>query len=111
MKFVLTLTMEGEFPGAPERDSIEISEAQYDGLWALFIAKKAFEEGWCEEPRMSELTKSRALGSIILCAQKLERKERPVKCPLKQHIEKMRKQFPRVYMKKEIKTWQEEQKP
>ena len=48
MKFSLTLTMgeSGDFPGAPDKDTVEISEAQYDGLWAKFVRPKAIEEGW-----------------------------------------------------------------
>lgn len=49
MKFSLSLIMEGTFPGAPERDTIEISEADYDELWERFIKPKAIKEGWAGE--------------------------------------------------------------
>lgn len=32
MKYFLTLTMKGNFPGSPEQVTVEISEAQYDQI-------------------------------------------------------------------------------
>ena len=49
MKFSLSLIMEGAFPGAPDRDTIEISEADYDELWARFVKSKATKKGWVGE--------------------------------------------------------------
>ena len=48
MKHYLTLTLgqSGDFPGAPDKDTVEISEDQYDELWAKFIRPKAVKEGW-----------------------------------------------------------------
>ena len=42
----LTLGQSGDFPGAPDKDTVEISEDQYDELWAKFIRPKAVREGW-----------------------------------------------------------------
>ena len=48
MKHYLTLTLgqSGDFPGAPDKDTVEISEVEYDELWAKFIRPKAVKEGW-----------------------------------------------------------------
>ncbi len=48
MKHYLTLTLgqSGDFPGAPDKDTVEISNDQYDELWAKFIRPKAVKEGW-----------------------------------------------------------------
>ena len=32
--------MEGEFPGSPDQDSIEISEAEYNQIWNGFFRGK-----------------------------------------------------------------------
>ena len=48
MKHYLTLTLgqSGDFPGAPDKDTVEISEDQYDELWAKFVRPNAVKEGW-----------------------------------------------------------------
>ncbi len=57
MKHFLTLTLEGHFPGAPEKDTVEISEEDYDRLWQQYIKPKAVKEGWSGSDQ--ELTTSR----------------------------------------------------
>lgn len=47
MRYRLTLRWAGNFPGSPEQDTAEITEAEYDELWARFIKPKAIAEGWC----------------------------------------------------------------
>lgn len=47
MNYRLTLRWTGGFPGSPEQDTVEITEAEYDELWARFIKPKAIAEGWC----------------------------------------------------------------
>jgi hypothetical protein len=47
MKAKLTLHLEGEFPGSPEKDSVNINLEEYDALWDLWIKPKAISEGWC----------------------------------------------------------------
>jgi hypothetical protein len=45
MKAKLTLTLEGRFPGSPEKDSMDISLEEYDKLWQTWIKPKAIKEG------------------------------------------------------------------
>ena len=49
MSYRLTLRWTGGFPGSPEQDTVEITEAEYDELWARFIKPKAIAEGWCKK--------------------------------------------------------------
>lgn len=40
MKYMLKLVIEGDFPGSPDKESVEISEAEYNQVWNEFFRKK-----------------------------------------------------------------------
>lgn len=40
VKYVLKLIMEGDFPGSPDQESMEISEAEYNQVWNEFFREK-----------------------------------------------------------------------
>ena len=37
VKYVLKLIMDGDFPGSPDQESVEISEAEYNQVWNEFF--------------------------------------------------------------------------
>ena len=40
MKYILKLIMEGDFPGSPDMDTREISEAEYNQIWNEFFRER-----------------------------------------------------------------------
>ena len=46
LDYFLILKMDGAFPGAPELDTVTLTEPEYDELWDRFIKPKAIAEGW-----------------------------------------------------------------
>lgn len=49
VKFWLTLMAEGNFPGSPEKDTIEIDQDDHDMLWEKYILPRAVAEGWANK--------------------------------------------------------------
>jgi hypothetical protein len=39
IKYTLKLVIEGDFPGSPDQESMEISEAEYNQVWNEFFRK------------------------------------------------------------------------
>jgi hypothetical protein len=39
IKYMLKLVIEGDFPGSPDQESMEISEAEYNQVWNEFFRK------------------------------------------------------------------------
>ena len=39
-KYILKLIMDGDFPGSPDQESVEISEAEYNQVWNEFFRGK-----------------------------------------------------------------------